>query len=86
MVTKRKKEMITRQCRKCGQLHEIVYVYHKNSTKHLILLHPTKKGKRSDIYIPYEENLDIRTVLTKAQSKATAPREAKVAGQISLLI
>lgn len=35
--------------------------------KHLILLHPTNSGHRADVYIPYEANLDIRTVLTKAQ-------------------
>lgn len=78
--------MLTRHCKKCGELHEIAYVIHKNGMKHLILLHPTKKGKRSDVYIPYEENLDIRTVFTKAQLNATAPSEARVAGQISLLV
>lgn len=59
--------MITRNCWKCGQEHELAYIFHKNSTKHLVLLHKNKKGKRSDIYLPFEDNLDIPIVETKAQ-------------------
>ena len=61
--------MTKRTCVKCGQLHDIAYIYHKNFTKHLILLHKNKKGKRSDIYIPYEDNLNIEIILTKADVK-----------------
>ena len=77
-----------RYCYKCGEEHELAYVFHSNSTKHLILLHKTLKGKRSDVYLPYEDNLDIPTIETKKQHRkfmATAPKEPEVAGQISLV-
>jgi hypothetical protein len=81
-----------RKCPKCYKEHDIAYVYHANMTKHLILLHKyikkNGKEKRSDIYLPYEDHLDIPIVFTKNQEKkekATAPKEAEVAGQISLL-
>jgi len=76
--------METRYCRKCCKEHEIAYVFHNNSTKHLILLH-----EKSHIYLPYEDGLNIPIIPTRKQRKelkATAPKEAEVAGQTSLLI
>ena len=70
-----------RTCIKCGKKHKMAYVEHSNNTKHLVLLH-----EKTHVYIPFENNLDIKIVLTNKQLKnATAPREAGVAGQISLL-
>lgn len=81
-------------CPKCQQTHELAYIYHSNYSKHLILLHlgHTRTGReyRSDIYMPFVENLNIPTMQTKKQIKEVSnmrphPKEAEVAGQISLL-
>jgi len=70
----------SRKCRFCRNSHLPFYLLNKNQTRHLVMICPIDNQW---LYFPFEKNLNIKTLVSS--KKATAPSEAEIAGQISLV-